>query len=155
MFPSNFHSSFYSFTQHILRSILLSFTEWGLMDYKIIFPLIVSLMKFVRNEQPLCFKEEVLFEPGFEWWKGDFRQKIENKLLLRAKRTMWTQEQRCQKENVEKSNMASWKQVASTVDESRELQMLWPNCGELWILFSRYGESEYIYRQWGAVPRFL
>ena len=35
---------------------------------------------------------------------------------------MWTQEQRCQRENVEKSNMASWKKAASTIDESRELQ---------------------------------
>lgn len=63
----------------------------------------------------------MLFEPGFEWWKGDFRQKIEKK-LLHAKGTMWAQEQRCQRENVEKSNMASWKKVASTIDESRELQ---------------------------------
>lgn len=147
MFPSNSYSLFDSFTwcfeQHP------SLLHWGPMDYKLIFPLIVSLIKVVRNEQPLCFKEEVLFEPGFEGWKGDFRQKIEEKLLC-AKGTMQTQEQRRQRKNVEKSNMASWKKVASTIDESRKLEILWPN-----IFFSGFEESEYTCRLLGAVPIFL
>lgn len=39
-----------------------------------------------RNEQLLCFREEVIFEPGFRNKKEDFRQKIAEK-LLRAKGT--------------------------------------------------------------------
>lgn len=62
----------------------------------------------------------MLFEPGFEWWKGDFRQKIEDKLFHR-KGTMWAQEQRCQRENVEKYKMAGWKEATTTIEESREL----------------------------------
>lgn len=48
---------------------------------KFMFPLTVNLIKVVRNEQQLCFKEEVIPEPGSSHEKKMSGRKIEEKLL--------------------------------------------------------------------------
>lgn len=38
--------------------------------------------------------------------------------------------------------MTSWTEVAGTIDKSRELQILWSNCEELWISLSSDFDAE-------------
>lgn len=117
--PSNSHSSFILFTQHILKvSFSPSLNEGS--DCQITFSHSnYSLMNVIRVTTTHFLRGSVIWT-RIEWWKGDFRRKTEKK-HKNCKGTLWAQEQRCQ-EKMRSPNCSSWKKVASTIDTSRELQ---------------------------------